>query len=555
MARGQSGVARPLRVLFEVGAVGGLEDAHLLDRFLEADGPGAEHAFSALVDRHGPMVLATCLAQLRDRHEAEDAFQATFLVLARRAGSIGRRRSVAAWLHGVACRVSRKARLSAARRRVRERRVADAVPASACDRPPDDLAPVLHEELGRLPESYRAPVVLCYLEGLTHEQAAALLGWPVGTVKGRLARARDLLRTRLARRGLAPAAVGALAATIAARRSIAAVPRSLIDPTTRLAVEFAAGSSGLAGSAAARVVSLSQGVLTSMRWNAIVKTMLVAIPAVALTVGIGAVSARQGDDPAPIPAAVEPPRAAEAPSVAPPALDPGPIVNGSALPPAEVSGVIQFIWEPESFSAYTIPEGFDLEQILEAVPGIDQEVDQILAGAIEATEAELRAMQEQRTQVATALAKYHHAFSTLRRRRDALNAMIADATLTPPDGEIDGALMRDLQSAEQVMLAEHEDFVEQLGGTIRGLEVRARTLDLAIGRLSAMKDALSGPKVPAVPSTGSLTPSLNIEPPPLDPAARRTSVDLSATDPRDRRIDALERKLDAVLEALRASDR
>ena len=555
MARGQSGVARPLRVLFEVGAVGGLSDSSLLDRYLEADGPGAEHAFSSLVERHGPMVLATCLDLLGDPHEAEDAFQATFLVLSRKAWSIGRRESVAAWLHGVARRVCRKARLGTSRRRARERRVAERAPSWAVDRAPDDIGPILHEELGRLPESYRAPIVLCYLEGLTHEQAAARLGWPVGTVKGRMARARDLLRTRLARRGLAPAAVGALSSTIAARRSIAAVPKSLIDPTARVAAEFAAGSSGLAGSVAARVACLSQGVLTSMRWNAIAKTMLVALPAAALAVGVGAVSARQGDDPAPIPAAVEPPRAAEALSVAPPALDPGPIVIGASLPPGEVSGVIQFVQEPESFSAYTIPGEFDLAQILEGAPGIDQEVDQMLAEAVANAEAELRAMQQQRVQVAAAIAKYQPAFSTLRGRRDALKAMIADATPASSDGETDGEAIRSIESAEQEMLDVFEAMVQELGGTVRGLEVEARTLDLAIGRLSAMKDALSGAKAPAASSTGSLTPSLHIEPTPLAPVTRPTSVDLPATDPRDLRIDALERKLDAVLEALRARNR
>ena len=117
MARGQSGVARPLRVLFEVGAVGGLSDSSLLDRYLEADGPGAEHAFSSLVERHGPMVLATCLDLLGDPHEAEDAFQATFLVLSRRAEALWVRDSIGPWLFSVALRVSRHSRAAAARRR------------------------------------------------------------------------------------------------------------------------------------------------------------------------------------------------------------------------------------------------------------------------------------------------------------------------------------------------------------------------------------------------------------------------------------------------------
>ncbi len=215
MDSGPSNAAtRHLATLFQAGTAAGLSDRVLLERFAErqgADDPAAEAAFAALVERHGPMVLRVCRAVLGDRHEAEDAFQAAFLVLAGRARSIRRGDSVGAWLHGVALRVANRGRWRAARRRQHDRRHAEmtrpagagAEPA-AHDRPPDDVDRVVHEEIGRLPDKYRRPVVLCYLEGLTHEQAADQLGWPVGTVRSRLAGARDRLRGRLTRRARPP---------------------------------------------------------------------------------------------------------------------------------------------------------------------------------------------------------------------------------------------------------------------------------------------------------------------------------------------------------------
>src|SRR5262249_46365024 len=163
---------------------------------------------ASLLARHGPMVLRVCRAVLGDRHEVEDAFQATFLVLAVRARSIRRRGSVASWLHGVALRVAASERSRAARRRRHERDRA-AMTSPAIDGTENDPVSdreqslAIHEEIARLPEKHRVAVVLCYLEGLTHEMAAQQLGWPAGTVRSRLAWARDRLRTRLARRGMA----------------------------------------------------------------------------------------------------------------------------------------------------------------------------------------------------------------------------------------------------------------------------------------------------------------------------------------------------------------
>src|SRR5438067_7096191 len=181
-------------------------DAHLLGRFVQHRD---EEAFATLMGRHGPMVLGICRRVLRDQQDAGDVFQATFLVLVRKAASLGRPESLGNWLYGVAYRIALQARAGAARWRALERQVANVpAPEPVDEKVWDELRPLLDEEINRLPEKYRAPVVLCYLEGKTYAEAARLLGWTKGTVSGRLARARDLLRPRLARRGLALAAGG-----------------------------------------------------------------------------------------------------------------------------------------------------------------------------------------------------------------------------------------------------------------------------------------------------------------------------------------------------------
>jgi HlyD family secretion protein len=185
------------------GSASLLTDAELLRRFA-AD--RAEEAFAALVKRHGPLVLSVCRRGLGAEQDAEDAFQATFLVLARKAGSIADPGLLGNWLYGVATRIARKARVAQRKRQQREKPVWCLPSLPAPDAPArDDLGSVLREELNRLPEKYRVPVGLCYLEGKTNAEAARLLRWPTGTVKGRLARARDLLRSRLVCRGLGEA--------------------------------------------------------------------------------------------------------------------------------------------------------------------------------------------------------------------------------------------------------------------------------------------------------------------------------------------------------------
>ena len=234
MAKGSTGSTEgPVRTLFGEGRAGDRTDAQLLERFAAGGGEGAGVAFVVLVERHGPMVMRVCLAVLKDEHDAEDAFQATFLVLVRQTRSIRRRDSLASWLHGVALRVaaSIRRRAEASRRREREGLVMAARPGRDGHDP--DLGPVLHEEVGRL----REPVVLCYFEGLTHDAAAERLGLPVGTVRSRLAAARDRLRVRLTRRGLATSA-----APVDATLVPAAVPAALVDATVRLATGKAASA-------------------------------------------------------------------------------------------------------------------------------------------------------------------------------------------------------------------------------------------------------------------------------------------------------------------------
>jgi RNA polymerase sigma factor (sigma-70 family) len=191
----------PIRRL--IGGEGGcaLTDAELLERFVAS---ADASSFEVLIWRHGAMVLGLCRRILRDRHEAEDAFQATFLVFARKAGSIGQRRAVGCWLYKVAYRIALRLRASAAKRPTTAE-AADDLPGleSADDGDWRDLRPVLDEEIARLPEKYRAAFVLCYLEGRTNEEAAIQLGCPKGTILSRLARGREWLRSRLTRRGVA----------------------------------------------------------------------------------------------------------------------------------------------------------------------------------------------------------------------------------------------------------------------------------------------------------------------------------------------------------------
>jgi RNA polymerase sigma factor (sigma-70 family) len=243
----------------------------LLARFNAHRDESAERAFAALVARHGAMVLRVCCQILGDRDAAEDAFQATFLVLARRCGSIRRPELLGNWLYGVAVRTSCEARMRDHKRREREVSVTsglDGLPARDGARPERNLIgreefEALHEELSRLPDRYRGPIVLCELEGLTYQEAARRLRCPVGTVGVRLSRARERLRSRLLRRGIVPAGVLS-AAFLGAEEGSACLPAALAGATVRAAAGFAARDVAAAGLVSAPVLALTHAVLKVM---------------------------------------------------------------------------------------------------------------------------------------------------------------------------------------------------------------------------------------------------------------------------------------------------
>ena len=292
-ARTSSAVIREFRVLFSAGALGGVSDAELLDRFLAARD---EAAFAAIVERHGPMVLGVCRRVLHDGHDAEDAFQATFLVLARRAAAVEPKGRLADWLYGVARRVALKARAGSLRRRARERLVA-VLPEPGAEAPParDDVRPLLDEELGRLPEKYRAPIVLCDLQGKTHREAAEQLGWPIGTVSCRISRGRAMLAGRLARRGVSPADASTPLLLSLRVPASAGLPQSLIRTTTRAAAEVAAGKAATVV-ASTTVAALTKGALRAMlmtRIQIVVAALMAASAGIAGALSPG--SGRQGE--------------------------------------------------------------------------------------------------------------------------------------------------------------------------------------------------------------------------------------------------------------------
>jgi RNA polymerase sigma factor (sigma-70 family) len=241
--------------------IGGLTDAQLLERFTSQRDETAELAFRVLVERHGPMVLRVCRSVLRDTHDAHDAFQATFLVLLRRAGSLWVRDSLGPWLHQVAYRTASCARSAAARRTRHESRVAEMTARPPHREDHEELGAVIHEELGHLPERYREAVVLCLLEGQSPEHAARHLKCPVGTVHSRLARGRSILAKRLARHGFAGAAVAAVLADGAT--SACTSCELMVSKVTAACLSVSAGTSARALFPAG-VVTLTQGVLQTM---------------------------------------------------------------------------------------------------------------------------------------------------------------------------------------------------------------------------------------------------------------------------------------------------
>jgi RNA polymerase sigma factor (sigma-70 family) len=236
-------------------------DAELLRQFVSHRD---ETAFAALLGRHGPLVLGVCRQVLGHEQDAEDAFQACFLVLAEKAATIHREQSLAPWLHRVALNIARTAQAETTRRRALERHKLAVAPRGSSDEVAmHDWQPLLHQEVDRLPEKYRAAIVLCYFNDNSHDEAAWALGWPLGTVKGRLSRARDLLRRRLARRGLALSA-GAVAAALGQPVAADPVPTALVGQTLKAVLSAAAGGTIPSGVVSPAVLGLANGALRSI---------------------------------------------------------------------------------------------------------------------------------------------------------------------------------------------------------------------------------------------------------------------------------------------------
>ncbi|HEY7309652.1 MAG TPA: sigma-70 family RNA polymerase sigma factor [Gemmataceae bacterium] len=272
----------------------GLSDGQLLERYLHHR---EDAAFAALVRRHGPMVMNVCRRVLGNHHDAEDAFQASFLVLVRKAAAVVPRERVANFLYGVAHTTALRARGLIAKRRAREKQVAEMPEPEA--RPQelwDDLPPLLDRELSRLPDKYRIPIILCDLEDRPIKEAAKQLGWPQGTLAGRLARARVMLAKRLARHGLTVSG-GALGLLLSQQARSALVPARLIGGTMEAARLFAAGQA-TPGLISAPVVALTEGVLKTMFLTKLkIATTVVMVAAAALSATGGFYQAVAGDTP------------------------------------------------------------------------------------------------------------------------------------------------------------------------------------------------------------------------------------------------------------------
>jgi RNA polymerase sigma factor (sigma-70 family) len=282
MANGLDNLMTKTRMMAGLSKARELNDRHLLEQFAVGD----ETAFTALVDRYGGLVMAVCQRVLQHTQDSEDAFQATFMVLARKAGQIAWKESVANWLHGVACRISFQIRREKSRRQWREK-AADELAVAGPDPAWSELKPVLDEELARLPARYRIPLILCCLEGKSRDEAAAQLGWSAGSLKGRLERGRELLRSRLARRGLTLSA--ALAATLgAAAGAKAAVPLTLGLETIRAGMAMLAGQP--AGIVSTQALTIAQGALHAMIICKLKLAAAVVLTVVTLGLGTGYVA-------------------------------------------------------------------------------------------------------------------------------------------------------------------------------------------------------------------------------------------------------------------------
>ncbi len=283
---------RQIDRLFGEGTLAGSSDARLLERYLS---DRDELAFEALVRRHGPMVLGVCRRLLNDPNDADDAFQAAFLLLARRRISIREEECIGGWLHRVAWRIAVQVRSDAARRRERERQAAVYVgEPMTSNAGHDDTVAMIHQEIDRLPDRYRRPVVLCYLEEMTYRQAADQLRWSEATTRGRLARARDLLRARLTRRGVALGGAGLGLAVGASPSMAATVPAALLQVTVRAARHLALGESAAVSTTTVALVKRAARAMVLARLKAVAATAVVVAALAGLGTGLAAMGI--GDD-------------------------------------------------------------------------------------------------------------------------------------------------------------------------------------------------------------------------------------------------------------------
>ncbi|HEY7310078.1 MAG TPA: sigma-70 family RNA polymerase sigma factor [Gemmataceae bacterium] len=259
-----------------------MTDGELLARFLGSRDDGA---LAALVRRHAPMVWGVCRRLLHNHQDAEDAFQATFLVLVRKAADVPRQ-AVAKWLYGVARQTAVRLRATTAKRGRRETQVVNMPEPTVAEVRDADLGSVLDEELSRLPDRYRAVLVLCDLEGETRKEAARHMGLPEGTVGSRLARARALLAKRLAQRGVVLSG-GALAGVLAQQAVSEGVPKSVVDSTIKAASLLAAGKAAATGAISVTVAALTEGMVKAMFVTKIKSVLAVVLVAAALAGAAG----------------------------------------------------------------------------------------------------------------------------------------------------------------------------------------------------------------------------------------------------------------------------
>jgi RNA polymerase sigma factor (sigma-70 family) len=351
MAGGLSSALQRLRQ-----GAGGLSDGQLLGHFVATRD---EAAFAALVRRHGPMVLGVCRRVLHDFHHAEDAFQATFLVLARKAASLPPTDSLGGWLHGVAYHTAMRAGAAVGRRRAREKPMDDVPHPEVAPAEARDWLPLLDREISLLPEKYRAAIVLCDLEGRSRGEAARRLGIAEGTLSSRLARGRTLLAKRLARRGVAPAG-GALAAAMSQGAAPARVPAPLVVSTAKAAALVAAGH--MAGVSTPAVV-LMRGTMKAMFLTRLKTATAVGLLAACATVAVTGWLVR------PEAAARQPGR------ILPPGGSPAP-GNASPAAPSEIRGAVPPVpkatepaWKAEFRKAYGLRDGEILRRVAPPYPG------------------------------------------------------------------------------------------------------------------------------------------------------------------------------------------